>query len=216
MIKNFHSVTKLSGRCWLPHCDWPVSHGRNCGNISGPHQRVYCRKRSIDVLELCRLIKERQLSPRRRGQFCTQLLNSYIFTSGWDFSMKIPPLDPQHQVCLLSVYLLAFWKHFCGIWSKFLSRSENCLWIYYVCLKFYMSPSFTACNIAIASRLFFIFTPLYSPLKILFSHQVLAQYREKQESYKENIILSGRVTDNTTFQTGSEMFDALLWGKRVT
>ena len=73
-----------------------------------------------------------------------------------------------------------------------------------------MSPSFTACNIAIASRLFFIFTPLYSPLKILFSHQVLAQYREKQESYKENIILSGRVTDNTTFQTGSEMFDALL------
>ena len=56
-----------------------------------------------------------------------------------------------------------------------------------------MSPSFTACNITIASRLFFIFTPLYSPLKILFSHQVLAQYREKQESYKENIILSGRV-----------------------
>ena len=56
-----------------------------------------------------------------------------------------------------------------------------------------MSPSFTARNIAIASRLFFIFTPLYSPLKILFSHQVLAQYREKQKSYKENIILSGRV-----------------------
>ena len=73
-----------------------------------------------------------------------------------------------------------------------------------------MSPSFTACNIAIASRLFLIFTPLYSPLKILFSHQVLAQYREKQESYKEHIILSGRVTDNTTFQTGSEMFDALF------
>ena len=24
--------------------------------------------------------------------------------------MKIPPLDPQHQVCLLSVYLLAFWN----------------------------------------------------------------------------------------------------------
>ena len=57
-----------------------------------------------------------------------------------------------------------------------------------------MSPSFTARNIlAFASRLFFIFTPLYSPLKMLFSHQVLAQYRQKQESYKENIILSGRV-----------------------
>ena len=53
-----------------------------------------------------------------------------------------------------------------------------------------MSPSFTARNIASASRLFFIFTPMYSPLKILFSHQVLAQYREKQESYMENIILS--------------------------
>ena len=52
---------------------------------------------------------------------------------------------------------------------------------------------FSARNIAFASWLFFIFTPLYSPLKILFSHQVLAQYREKQESYKENIILSGRV-----------------------
>ena len=35
-------------------------------------------------------------------------------------------------------------------------------------------------------------TPLYSPLKIL-SHQVLTHYREKQESYKENIILSGHV-----------------------
>ena len=56
-----------------------------------------------------------------------------------------------------------------------------------------MSPGFTTRNITFASRLFFIFTPLYSPLKILFSHQVLAQYREKQESYKENIILSGPV-----------------------
>ena len=46
----------------------------------------------------------------------------------------------------------------------------------------FMSPSFTALNIAFASRLFFIFTPLYSPLKILFSHhdQVLTQYRKKK------------------------------------
>ena len=56
-----------------------------------------------------------------------------------------------------------------------------------------MPSRFTARNIAFASRLFCIFTPLYSPLKILCGHQVLAQYREKKESYKENIILSGRV-----------------------
>ena len=48
-----------------------------------------------------------------------------------------------------------------------------------------MPPSFTARNITFASRLFFIFAPFYSPLKILFSYQVLAQNREKQESYKK-------------------------------
>ena len=88
--------------------------------------------------------------------------------------------------------------HFENVFVVF--EANSCLevrivyeYIMSVCLKFYMSPSFTARNIAFVSWLFFIFTPLYSPLKILFSHQVLAQYREKQESYKENIILSGRV-----------------------
>ena len=53
-----------------------------------------------------------------------------------------------------------------------------------------MLQSLTVRNITFAVSLFLNFTP--GALKILFSNQVLSQQRKKQESYKENIILSGK------------------------
>ena len=55
-----------------------------------------------------------------------------------------------------------------------------------------MLQSLTVRNITFAVSLFLDFTPVDSALKILFSNQVLSQQGKKQESYKENIILSGK------------------------
>ena len=55
-----------------------------------------------------------------------------------------------------------------------------------------MLQSLTVRNITFAVSLFLSFTPVDSALKILFSNQVLSQQKKKQESYKENIILSGK------------------------
>ena len=55
-----------------------------------------------------------------------------------------------------------------------------------------MLQGLTVRNINFAVSLFLSFTPVDSALKILFSNQVLSQQRKKHESYKENIILSGK------------------------
>ena len=55
-----------------------------------------------------------------------------------------------------------------------------------------MLQSLMVRNITFADSLFLDFTPVDSALKILFSNQALSQQRKKQESYKENIILSGK------------------------